>query len=143
MIASSCLLIEVVPSKLKLYFFFSVYALAVLSILLIDDFGFFGIALKSLLILFLLIDAKSRLVTIKHGAYLRFNPDNLIDVEMVEHSYHDLQLLSHSYVSTFMVQLNFLASNSNQSFAVTLFPDSIGAASHSQLRSRLKQVPFN
>ena len=129
--------IDVASSKLKLYFLISIHVLAGISILLIDHSGFFVFILKISLAAFLLINLIHHLAANKSTYTLYFKPDNLVDLSIDRSVYQNLQLSRDSYISRSVMQLNFLTEDSAAPVHLTLFPDSIGLASRSQLKLRL------
>lgn len=132
------LFVEIKPSKLKLYFFITVHALAVASVLLISYFGLTGIILQVFLILLLVLSLKHYLIDYKNITHLHLKADNLADLAVGNKKYNDLQLSSESYVSDIYLQLIFLNGNTGISHKISIFPDSLDAAMHSQIRARLK-----
>lgn len=134
------LFIEIKPSKIKLYFFISVHVLAVISILLIDNYSVLSALLKIVFILLLVYSFNRCLKYHQQKVSLYLKPDNLIDINIEGKEYDDLQLSSESYISNFLLQLILLDSKSSVSQTITIFPDSIDAITHSQLRARLKLV---
>ena len=129
--------IDVAPSKLKLYFLVSIHVLAGISILLIDYSGFLVSTLKISLSAYLSINLIHHLAANKSTYTLHFKPDNLVDLNIDQSVYQDLQLCRDSYISRTVMQLNFLTEDSVAPIHLTLFPDSIDLASFSQLKSRL------
>ena len=129
--------IDVAPSKLKLYFLVSIHVLAGISILLIDYSGSFVFILKISLAAYLFINLLYHLAANKSTYTLHFKPDNLIDLNVDQSVYQDLQLSRDSYISRSVMQLNFLAEDAVAPIYLTLFPDSIDSASCSQLKLRL------
>lgn len=135
---SSPLFIEVQASALKLYFLIAIHSLAVVAILLISDFGLAGVGLKIFLILSVALSFKQHLSHHKQKIILSLKADNLTDLTIGDLDYHDLQLCHQSYASDILVQLVLLDTLSGQLYPITLFPDAIDAAQHSQLRARFK-----
>ena len=134
------LFIEIKPSKIKLYFFISVHVLAVISLLLIDNYAALSALLKIFFILSLVFSFKRCLKHHQQKVSLYLKPDNLLDINIADKEYYDLQLSSESYISNFLLQLILLDSKASVSQTVTLFPDSLDAVTHSQLRAKLKLV---
>ena len=132
------MLVDLKPSNLKLFFIIAIHFCAILSILLIADIGFIGTVLKALLMLLVVVSFYRHLMTHRKNISLHFKSDNQTDVIIGNEEYQDLQLSSESYVSDVFLQLIFLDENTGASYNVMLFPDSIDAAMHSQLRVRLK-----
>ena len=129
--------IDVAPSKLKLYFLVSIHVLAGISILLIDYSGFFIFILKISLAAYLFINLLHHLAANKSTYTLHFKPDNLVDLNIDQSVYQDLQLSRDSYISRSVMQLNLLTEDAVAPIYLTLFPDSIDLASCSQLKLRL------
>lgn len=138
MIIPSPLFIDVQKSELKLYFFVVVHVLALLSILLISYSGLSGAALKVVLALAVVINFKRCLSFNKNNISFSMSAENLIDLKVGKQSYHDLQLSADSFISGALLQLIFLDASGRVVQNVTIFPDAIDAATHSQLRARLK-----
>lgn len=134
------LFVEIKPSKIKLYFFISVHVLAVISILLIDNYAVLSTLLKIFFILSLVFSFKRCLKHHQQKVSLYLKPDNLLDINIADKEYYDLQLSSESYISNFLLQLILLDSKTSASQTVTLFSDSLDAVTHSQLRAKLKLV---
>ena len=132
------LFVEIKSSKLKLYFFITVHALAVASVLLISYFGLTGIILKIFLMLLLVLSLKYYLTDYKNITHLHLKADNLADLGVGNKKYNDLQLSSESYISDIYLQLTFSDGNTGVSHKISIFPDSLDAAMHSQIRARLK-----
>ena len=130
--------IDVHASKLKLYFFISVHILAAISILIINNLGELDIVIKSFLILFIFISFKRCLNQQKNNIQLNLKADDLVDLNVDDNEYHDLQLSNESYISNIFLQLIFLDGNAVILHVVTILPDSINAIAHSRLRARLK-----
>lgn len=134
------LFVEIKPSKLKLYFLIAVHLLAILSLVLISDLAVVSALLKVFLVLFIIVSFKRCLSYHHHNVQLHLKPDGLVDLNIGNKEYLDLQFSRESYISDVFLQLVFLDSNANVSHTVTVFPDSIDAAMQSQLRARLKLV---
>jgi len=134
------LFVEIKPSKLKLYFLITVHLLAILSLVLINDLAVVSTLLKTFLVLFVIVSFKRCLSYHYHNVQLHLKPDGLVDFNIGNKEYLDLQFSRESYISDVFLQLIFLDGNAEVSHAVTVFPDSIDAAMQSQLRARLKLV---
>lgn len=132
------LLVNIKSSALKLYFFVAAHVFSVVSILLITDSGLISSVLKILLILFVLISFKYYLSQHRSEHCLYLKTDNQVDLSFGGRDYYDLQLSSQSYVSDRLMLLFFSDSENDISHSVSIFPDSIDAATHSQLRAWLK-----
>ena len=132
------MLVDLKPSNLKLLFIIAIHFCAILSILLIADIGFIGTALKALLMLLVVVSFYRHLMTHRKNISLHFKSDNQVDLIIADQNYTDLQLSGESYISDVFLQLILLDENSGVSRNVTIFPDSLDAAMHSQLRARLK-----
>lgn len=132
------LFVEIKPSKLKLYFFIAVHALAVAAVLLVNYFGLTGAILQIFLILLLVFSLKYYLADYKSITSLYLKVDNLADLDIGNKKYNDLQLTSKSYISDIYLQLMFLDCNTEVVHKISIFPDSLDAAMHSRLRARLK-----
>ena len=135
---SSSLFIDVQASALKLYFLITVHSLAAVAILLISDLGLTGVGLKIFLILSVALNFKRHLFHHKQKIILGLKADNLTDLTIGDRDYRDLQLCHQSYASDMLVQLVLLDTLSGQLYPITLFPDAIDTAKHSQLRARFK-----
>ncbi|MDA3869346.1 MAG: hypothetical protein PF589_05250 [Gammaproteobacteria bacterium] len=123
---------------MKLFFLIAVHTLAAVAILLISDFGLAGVGLKLFLILSVALSFKRHLSRHKQKITLGLKADNLTDLTIGDRDYHDLQLCHQSYASDMLVQLVLLDTLSGQRYPITLFPDAMDAATHSQLRARFK-----
>lgn len=134
------LFVEIKPSKLKLYFLIAVHLLAILSLVLINDLAVVSALLKIFLVLFVIVSFKRCLSYHQHNVQLHLKPDGLVDLNIGNEEYLDLQFSRESYISDVFLQLVFLDGNADVCHAVTVFPDSIEAAAKSQLRARLKLV---
>lgn len=134
----SHLSVDIKPSKFTLYFFIAAHALAVLSILLINDLGAVGALLKLFIFLFILVSFKRCLNYHQNNIHLHLKTDDLVDLNIGGREYHDLQLSGESYVSDIILLLLLSDVNSNNSYTITILPDSLDTAMHSQLRARLK-----
>lgn len=134
------LFVEIKPSKLKLYFLITVHLLAILSLVLINDLAVVSALLKIFLVLFIIVSFKRYLNYHYHSVQLHLKPDGLVDLNIGNKEYLDLQFSRESYISDVFLQLVFLDSKTDISHAVTVFPDSIEAAAQSRLRARLKLV---
>lgn len=134
------LFVEIKPSKLKLYFLITVHLLAILSLVLISDLGVLSALLKIVLVLFVIVSFKRYLSYHQHNVQLHLKTDGLVDLNIGDQGYRDLQFSRESYISDVFLQLVFLDSKTDISHTVTVFPDSIEAAAQSQLRVRLKLV---
>lgn len=137
MIASP-LFIDVHVSKLKLYFFISVHALAILSILLISDSGVASAALKIILTISVLLSFNQFLHSYQNNIHFSLKSENVLDLSIGCENYPDLCIMGESYVSNIFVQLVCLDEETGVFHNIDLFPDSIEATMHSQLRARLK-----
>lgn len=135
---SSSLFIEVQSSALKLYFLITIHSLAVVAILLVSDFGLAGVGLKIFLVLSVVLSFKRQLSHHNQKITLGLKADNLMDLTIGDRDYRDLQLCHQSYASDMLVQLVLLDTLSGQRYPITLFPDAVDAAMHSQLRARFK-----
>lgn len=143
MSGSSSLFIEVQPSALKLYFLIAVHTLAAVAIVLISDFGLIGVGLKIFLIVSVALSCKRHLSHHDQKITLSLKADNLTDLTIGKRDYRDLQLCHQSYASDILVQLVLMDPLSGQLYFITLFPDAIDAAMHSQLRARFKLASNN
>lgn len=132
------MLLDLKQSNLKLLFIIAIHSCAILSILLIADISFSGTVLKVLLMSLVVVSFYHHLMAHRKNISLYFKADNQADLKIGNKEYQDLQLSSESYVSDIFLQLIFLDENTGASHNVMLFPDSIDAAMHSQLRARLK-----
>ena len=139
MIASP-LFIDVQVSKLKLYFLITAHVLAVLSILLISDLSLTGVVLKIILVLVVALSFRRCLNNHQNNIHFSLQAENQLDLSIGGQVYHDLQLSGESYISNIIVQLIGLDDETGTSYKVTIFPDAIDAAMHSQLRARLNTV---
>ena len=138
MLNDSPLFIDVQKSKLNLSFLIAVHALAMLSILLVTNSGLVALVLKAALFVFILFSFKSHLKHYKNKIFITVKADDLVDLNVADKVLHDLRFSTETYISTFLLQLILLDSDTGASYKVTLLPDSIDAAMHSKLRARLK-----
>ena len=132
------LFLDIKSSKFTLYFLITAHALAILSILLIDNSGVVSALLKILLIIFVIVSFKRCLNCHQNNIQLHLKTDNLVDLNVGGREYHDLQLSGESYISDILLQLVLLDDNADVCQTIIVLPDSIDAAMHSRLRSRLK-----
>lgn len=132
------LFIEIKSSNLKLYFLITIHALAILAILLIDDFGLIGIVLKILFIILVSFSLNQFFSQHKRNIKIYFKIDGQIDLTIDDQDYYDLQLNGKSYVSNYFMQLIFIDKKKASSHNISIFPDAIDASMHAQLRTRLK-----
>ena len=140
MMIASPLFINVQVSKLKLYFLITAHVLATLSILLISDLSLTGVVLKIILVLVVALSFRRCLNHHQNNIHFSLQTENLLDLNIGHQDYRDLQLSGDSYVSNLLVQLIGLDDETGASYNVTIFPDAIDAAMHSQLRARLNTV---
>lgn len=138
--AFSPILVDLKPSTLKFYFLIAVHCLAVLSVLLISDFGLLGLLLKTVCISLLVLSFKQYFFRRNEITRLHLKIDDLVDLSIGEQNYSDLQLSRESYISDVYMQLFFADDQNDVSYSISVFPDAIEAPMHSQLRSRLKVV---
>ena len=137
------LLIDLNPSRLKLYFLIAIHGLTIFSILLIDDFGLIGIVLK-ILFIFLVSFSLSRFLTQhKRNIKIHFKTDEQIDLTIDDQDYYDLQLTGKSYVSSYFMQLVLIENQNASIHNISIFPDAINASTHAQLRTRLKIFDYS
>lgn len=137
---TSVLFIDVHASKLKQYFLIAVHVLAMLSILLISDLSLTGVVLKIILILVVALSFRRCLKRHQNNIHFSLQAENQLDLSIGGQVYRDLQLSGESYVSNVLVQLIGLDDETGTSYHVTIFPDAIDAAMHSQLRARLNTI---
>lgn len=135
------LYIEIKPSKLKLYFLIAMHALAIVSILLISDFGRTGLVFQVFLILCVVFSFKYNMNHYKNIIHLHLKEDNQADISTGNKKYNDLQLSGDSYISDIFMQLIFSDINTGTFYNVSIFPDSLKVAMQSRLRARLKISP--
>lgn len=130
--------IDIQSSTLKLYFFVVTHIFSVLSVLLVTDSGMISSVLKILLVLFVLISFKRCLSDLKNKHCFYLKSDNQAELSIGNCDYHDFQLSGKSYVSDMLMLLIFSNRETGATHSLAIFPDSIDAGMHSQLRSRLK-----
>ncbi|MCK5003393.1 MAG: hypothetical protein KAS57_10225, partial [Gammaproteobacteria bacterium] len=118
----------------------AVHILALLSILLISNPVLASVSLKVILFLCVVLSFRRCLDYHQNNIHFSLQAENQVDLTIGEQVYHDLQLSTESYVSGVLLQLNFLETHSRDSHNVTIFPDAIDAAMHSQLRARLNTI---
>ena len=135
------LLIEIKSSNLKLYFLIKIHALAVLAILLIDDFGLIGLVLKSLSIFLVLLSLNRFFLHHKESIHINFQFDDQISLYIGDQSYSDLQFSSSSYISAYFLQLILKDVQTGKSHNISIFPDAITPSVHALLRTRIKLQP--
>lgn len=132
------LLLDICPSKIKLYFFITLHVLATLSILFVSDYGLAGVVLKVFLVTLLGFNLKHCFDHHKQNIQIHLKSDNQADLIIANQQYCDLKMSHKSYISALFMQLVFLDEQTNHSHSVLILPDSIGPAMRSQLRSKLK-----
>ena len=132
------MLINLGPSRLKFYFFIVLHCLAVLSVLLISDFGMVGSLLKIIAISLVAFNFKQYFLRRNEITRLHLKIDDQVDLRIGNQSHSDLQLYSDSYISDIFMQLIFSDDETGACHSISIFPDSIDDLMHSQLRSRLK-----
>lgn len=132
------LVLDLSPSKFKLYIFITLHVLAMVSILFVSAYGVAGVVLQVILTVLLGLNLKYHFCRYKENVQIHLKPDNLINLIVSGQEYNDLNLSGQSYVSTILMQLVLQDKQTGQSHYIMVYPDSIGSFMRSQLRAKLK-----